>query len=203
MLKIRTRQTYLKALGLYDGKVDGIENKETKKAYKALQKRYFKRDKDIDGIYGENTNILLLNAIRVKNRAKNFTLEEFKCECNGRFCTGYPTYLKISLLEDIQAVREKYKKPVTITSGLRCSRYNAELGGSISNSRHMQGKALDFYIPGKTTTESGRLNVMGYWKTLRDANFTYCYLPTKYRTYQEKTASYMGDTGGAVHGDVK
>lgn len=203
MLTVKDRQKYLKKLGFYKGKIDGVEDTETKKAYKDLQKEFFTRKSDIDGIYGKNTDILLLNAIRVKNRAKNFKLEEFKCECNGRFCTGYPAYLSISLLEDIQKVREKYKKPVQITSGLRCKGYNAELGGSISNSRHMQGKALDFYIAGQTTSETGRINVMKYWLKLKNANFTYCYLPTKYRTYQEKTASYMGDSGGAVHGDVR
>lgn len=203
MLSIRTRQTYLSNLGFYKGKINGIEDAATRKAYLALQQKYFTRKADQDGIYGPNTDIVLLNAMRVKRRTSNFSLEEFKCECGGKYCTGYPAYLNISLLENIQKVRDKYKKPVTITSGLRCKGYNNSLGGSSSNSRHMLGKALDFYIPGKTTTESGRLTVMKYWMTLDNANFTYCYLPTKYRTTQEKTATYMGDSGGAVHGDVK
>ena len=203
LLNVKTRQKYLKSLGFYKGKIDGVEGEKTKSAYLAIQKKYFTRKQDIDGVYGRDTDILLLNAIRVKNRTKNFRLEEFKCDCNGRYCTGYPAYLQNNLLKNIQNVRNKYKKPITVTSGLRCKGYNSELGGSISNSKHMTGRALDFYIPGQTTTESGRLSVMGYWKSLPNSTFAYCYLPTKYRTELERTASYMGTTGGAVHGDVK
>lgn len=199
MTSIENRQKYLKSQGLYNGKIDGKENSELKAAYLKLQKKYM-RKQDCDGIYGPNTDKVLLNLARVTKRCKNFTLTEFKCECGGRFCTGYPAYLDTNLLDNIQKVRTKYGQPVTITSGLRCKGYNSELGGSISNSRHMTGKALDFYVPGKTTTESGRITVMNYWKTLAGANFEYCYLPTKFRTVQEKTATYMGN---AVHCDVK
>lgn len=199
MLSIEKRQTYLKQQGLYKGKIDGKENDELKAAYLALQKKYM-RKKDCDGEYGKDTDKVLLNLARVTKRCPDFSLKEFKCDCGGRFCTGYPTYLDTNLLDNIQKVRDHYKKPVIITSGLRCDGRNRELGGSISNSLHTHGRALDFAIPPKTSTELGRLEVMKYWKKLKTSNFSYCYLPTKFRTVREKTAKYMGN---AIHGDVK
>ena len=62
MLNVKTRQTYLKSLGFYKGVIDGIEGVLTKQAYKNLQKTYFVRKSDIDGIYGNNTDKLLQNA---------------------------------------------------------------------------------------------------------------------------------------------
>lgn len=199
MLTIKNRQKYLTTLGFYTGKIDGIEGTKTRAAYKALQKAYFSRSSDIDAVYGQNTDILLLNAVRVHNHCKNFSLKEFKCDCGGKYCTGYPEYLSISLLDNIQAMRDKYKKPVTITSGLRCKKQNAAVGG-ISTSRHTTGKAVDFYIPGKTDTESGRYAVTNDWMKLKKSHYSYAYLPTRYRSNLEKTASGMGN---AVHGDVK
>ena len=34
----------------------------------------------------------------VNKYTKNFKPEEFKCECNGRHCTGYPDYMKPVLM---------------------------------------------------------------------------------------------------------
>ena len=90
MLKIKQRKTYLKELGYFKGTVNAKEDDDLKKAYKDLQDDYFTRKKDRDGKYGPNTEKLLLNAYYVKKYTKNFKLEEFKCECGGKFCTGYP-----------------------------------------------------------------------------------------------------------------
>ena len=38
MLTVRERQEKLKVIGLFKGKIDGIEGKLTKQAYKDLQK---------------------------------------------------------------------------------------------------------------------------------------------------------------------
>lgn len=190
MLTVKTRQKYLKALGFYTGKIDGIEGPLTRKAYKALQDKFFTRSKDKDGVYGKNTDILLVNAYRVKIYAKNFDLSEFKCECGGRYCTGYPVKLNTQLLKNLQKIRTKYGA-TTITSGLRCEPYNDSLVGSSSTSRHMKGKALDIYNA-KTRTESGRKEVMAYVKKLIGHNYTYCNIGGSYP-----------NMGNAVHFDVK
>lgn len=190
MLTVKVRQTYLSKLGFYTGKIDGIEGKLTKAAYKALQKKYFQRDSDIDGVYGNDTEKLLVNAYRVKIYAKNFKLGEFKCECGGRYCTGYPVKLNAQLLKNLQKVRNKYGA-TTITSGMRCKPYNNSLVGSSSTSRHMDGKALDIYNE-KTRTEAGRKTVMKYVKKLKGHNYTYCNI-----------GGSVPNMGNAVHFDVK
>lgn len=171
MLGITTRQTYLKDLGFYKGKIDGIEGKLTKEAYLNLQKTYFTRKKDIDGIYGNDTEKLLISAYRVKKYTKNFKLEEFKCHCGGKYCTGYPATLDAQFLKNLQSVRDKFGS-TKITSALRCNKHNANVGGS-SGSRHKLGKAADI-ITSTSGTESGRKKIMAYWKTLPRQRYTYC-----------------------------
>lgn len=190
MLTVKTRQKYLKELGFYTGKIDGIEGRLTKAAYLALQKKYFSNSHEWDADYGKNTDILLVNAYRVKVYTKNFKLEEFKCECGGRYCTGYPVKLNAQLLKNLQKVRTAYGA-TTITSGMRCKLYNNSLVGSSPTSRHMDGKALDIVNP-KTQTEAGRKTVMKYVKKLKGHNYTYCNIGGNYP-----------NMGNAVHFDVK
>lgn len=189
LLSKKTRQTYLKALGFYNGNIDGIIGAKSKAAYLALQKKYFTRKKDIDGLYGKNTDILLRNAYNVSVYCKNFKLEEFKCTCNGEHCTGYPEVLNIQLLKNLQKVREKFGA-TSIESGLRCSKRNKAVGGA-STSRHKSGKAVD--IKNSTSkTEGGRKTIMNFWKTLPKQRYTYCNIGGNYP-----------NMGNSVHIDVK
>lgn len=190
MLDIKTRQEYLKALGFYKGEIDGIAGPLTKQAYLDLQKKYFTREKDIDGIYGPNTDKLLQNAYHIYKYCRNFRLEEFKCQCGGKYCSGYPVILKPQLLMNIQKVRDKYGSTV-ITSGMRCEQHNANISNSSANSRHKQGKALDFKNA-KTQAEEGRQEVMDFWKSLPQFRYTYCRIGNK--------NTWMGN---AVHGDIQ
>ena len=84
LLTEATRIKYFEKLGLGEYNEANI---------KKLQKKYL-RKKDVDGIYGTNTDNLLRHVYNVKAYTKNFEPEEFKCECGGRYCTGYPTYMK-------------------------------------------------------------------------------------------------------------
>jgi len=190
MLTIRQRKTYLKKLGYYDGKINSIEDAELKAAYKDLQDDYFRNKKDRDGVYGKNTDILLVNAYNVHLYTKSFELREFRCGCGGQYCTGYPVLLDTQLLKNLQKVRTKFG-PITITSGMRCKTYNNSLKGSSRTSRHMHGKAADIYNT-KTRTEAGRKTVMAYWKKLPKANYTYCNIGNNHP-----------NMGNAVHVDVK
>ena len=188
MLSIKNRQTYLKYLGFYTGEVDGKEGPLTKKAYRNLQKAYFTREKDIDGIYGNDTEKLLLSAYRVKKYTKNFKLEEFKCQCGGKYCTGYPAALDIQFLKNLQSVRNKFGS-TKITSAMRCDKHNARVGGS-SGSRHRLGKAADI-ITSTSGSESGRQKIMRYWKTLPRQRYTYCNIGGNYP-----------NMGSATHVDI-
>ena len=71
---------------------------------------------------------------------ENFSLREFQCPC----C--HTVMLHPKLAAALQKLREKWGKPVTVTSGYRCARHNAEVGG-VPNSRHMRGLAADAAVP--------------------------------------------------------
>jgi hypothetical protein len=199
LLTKKKRQEYLKALGYYNGAIDGIEGTKTKKAYKDLQKDYFARKKDIDGKYGKNTDILLRSAYNCKD-LKYFKLNEFKCQCKG-LCTGYPTELKKDLVVNLDALRDHYGKATKIESGLRCNQHNKNVGGS-NGSRHKAGKAVDIYITGVSNTLKGRKGIVDYWiETYKTSRYAYCngYARTKSKT----TYPTVKTMGTSVHVDVK
>lgn len=81
------------------------------------------------------------------NDFKNFKLSEIKCKCGGKYCNGYPTGFSYDLLNQLQDIRNHFGKAVIITSALRCPTHNKNVGG-VKNSKHTQGKAVDFYVKG-------------------------------------------------------
>ncbi len=199
MLSVKKRQEYLKYLGFYKGAIDGISGALTKKAIKALQDKYFTRKSDRDGIYGKNTDILLVDAYRVKKYTKNFDLKEFKCGCGGKYCTGYPEYLSINLLKDLQTMRNIYGA-IRITSPLRCARHNRAVGG-VSSSYHTKGKALDLYNAKFSANYTTRKNAIEKWLTLPGANMAY---ENGYMRYKGKSATGYNapNMGNVIHVQV-
>lgn len=199
MLSIKERQSYLKELNYYTGKIDGIEGPLTKQAYRKLQKDYFTRKKDIDGIYGNDTDILLKNVYNCKD-LKYFKVKEFRCNCKAKYCTGYPATLDIHLLNNLDETREHFGRSMTITSGLRCEKYNNTLKGSSKTSRHLKGKAIDSVVSGYKTLEKRKI-VIDYWiKTFKESRYGYCngYEKTK-NSSGSVNASNMGK---AIHLDI-
>ena len=73
--------------------------------------------------------------------------EEFRCQCGGRYCNGFPAEPDRTLVELVDDLRRDAGAPGHRSSGLRCPQHNANEGGE-KNSKHMYGKALDFYIEG-------------------------------------------------------
>lgn len=71
---------------------------------------------------------------------KYFKEEEFRCPCCGK--------VKVSrlLLENLDRMREIYKKPIIISSGYRCRKHNKEVGGK-TTSAHLKGMAADILCP--------------------------------------------------------
>ena len=75
---------------------------------------------------------------------KNFSITEFHCK--GTNCGCKETLHDPQLSAYLQQIRDHFGKPVFITSGYRCAKQNAAVGGTAA-SRHMKGQAADFYIP--------------------------------------------------------
>lgn len=188
LLTIEKRKEYFKYLGLGEYNDANVLK---------MQKKYMLRKSDWDGIYKNNSDALLRHLRNVKKYAPNFKPEEFRCGCGGKYCSGYPTRMKVKELKNVQAIRDKFG-PVIVTSGLRCPQYNARLSGSSSQSLHMSGYAADIVIKPLTDTLGGRKKVIKYAKKLK--NFHYAY-GNGYNSNGK--AVYAPNMGNAVHIDSK
>ena len=189
LLTVDQRKKRFKALGLGEYNEANI---------KKLQKKYL-RKKDVDGVYGTDTDRLLRHVYNC-SLVKDFEPTEFKCECGGKYCTGYPTYMKRVELMHLQTIRDHYKKPMQVTCGLRCKPYNDSLKGSIPSSLHLVGRACDFYMEGVTDTLANRKKAIKWIKTLPNHHYTYGNGINSAGAYI--SAPYMGDYKGALHTDV-
>ena len=170
----KQKQSLLAYLGYYLGAIDGIWGSGSKSAARAFRAAYgLKAGTTIDAA----DEIALLGAVTGEVKpvekagtdwkgVKYFRKEEFKCKC-GRYCDGYPAEVDPALLELADDAREHFGAPASVSSGLRCSIHNANVGGA-SQSRHMSGKAMDFCIRGKSAAE-----VLAYVKTLKGVRYAY------------------------------
>ena len=109
----------------------------------------------------------VVDSNNIKN-FKNFEYRELKCGCNGKYCNGYPAGFSYELMEQLQKIRNHFGKPVIITSAVRCQKYNDSLKGSIKKSKHIEGRAVDFYVKGVSYAK-----LWAYVKTLPHNNYTY------------------------------
>lgn len=125
--------------------VDGLVGNATIKAIKNFQKSH---GLVVDGIAGTATWGLLGKS--TWDNIKYFKRSEFACDCKGH-CNGFPVEMNMELIELLDKLREHFGVPITITSGVRCKKRNAEVGG-ISNSEHLKGSAADIYVPGISRT---------------------------------------------------
>lgn len=159
------KQCLLRYLDYYDDDVDGIWGANSKSATKAFQ-----RDNGLTE--SGNFDTASQNAAKAHIAAgtgfkqattsgtktgwwkdiKYFTRDEFKCKCGGKYCKGFHAEPQEKLVRVADAVREALDAPAIVTSGVRCTRHNANVGG-VSNSRHLSGKAMDFGVKGKTADQ--------------------------------------------------
>lgn len=180
-MTIKQKQHLLAYLGYYVGDIDGSWGTLSKTATQAFQKD---AGLDQDGICGTETEKALKNAVAndmTKNTEttetttsgdfwddiKYFKRSEFKCKCGNIYCNGYPAEPQEKLIRVADKVREHFGATATVSSGLRCTQHNANVGG-VSNSRHLSGKAMDFCIKGKTASQ-----VLAYVQTQPDIRYAY------------------------------
>ena len=82
----------------------------------------------------------------------HFGLDEFVCGCRRIREAGLDgctlVQVRQSLLTALEAIRSQLgNRPIRVTSGYRCPRYNALIGG-VPNSQHILGNAADIQIQG-------------------------------------------------------
>lgn len=75
--------------------------------------------------------------------SENFIAGEFACRCGK--CEQI--LVDEMLVQRLQRLRDRFGKPIHITSGYRCLAHNKASGGSVK-SLHMEGRAADVVIEG-------------------------------------------------------
>lgn len=172
-MTIKQQQHLLAYLDYYQGKVDGLFGPKSKQAVEAFQEDY--DGLAVTGVVDLETEQALKhaisNGIAVKktywNNIRYFKRDEFQCGCGGQHCNGFPVEPAAKLMQLADKVREHFGVPVIVSSGVRCPKHNAKVGG-VTASRHMSGKAMDFCVKGKTSME-----VLAYVQKLPEVR--YCY----------------------------
>lgn len=154
-MTIKQKQCLLMYLGYYTGSIDGLWGEKSRAATESFQRDYLL---SVDGAFGDATAQKIrevvasgeLPADRPQAGAdwwkeiRYFTRKEFRCPCPR--CGGFPVEPDETLVRLAERVRAHFGVPITISSGVRCQAHNDELRGSVPNSRHVLGKAMDFCV---------------------------------------------------------
>ena len=82
---------------------------------------------------------------------ENFSLHEFRCRDGSDVPDEYMENVK-ELAENLQVLRDKIGKPITVISGYRSPEYNKKIDGA-RRSQHMLAKAGDLIVKGMTPDE--------------------------------------------------
>ena len=176
-MTMKQKQALLAYLGYYDGPLDGLWGEKSQKATEAFQRDY---QLTVDGDFGDATAHRIREVIASGeapqhaqdaitgtfwDEIKYFTREEFRCQCKGKYCNGFPVEPQEKMVRTVDEIRRRLGVPVTIVesggSGVRCPVHNANVGG-VANSNHLTGNAADLHS-GKSPEEMARVaeEVMG------------------------------------------
>lgn len=101
----------------------------------------------VDGICGVKTRNAMNDEGITWEGITHFTKAEFTCKCG----CGYNP-IDVKLVHVLEGIRTKFgNRPVIVTSGCRCTTYNRKVRTESNGSKHVLGRAADFYIPGVST----------------------------------------------------
>ncbi len=103
---------------------------------------------------------------RICEYSKFFKASEFQCNCGECLTTAY---LNPRLIVYLDEMRRYFRKPVHITSGIRCKDYNDSLVNSSPTSGHLKGNAADVYIKGVSPDA-----IVAWWTSNVPSNMAYC-----------------------------
>ena len=146
--------------------IDGLWGPESAKATEAMQR---KLGIEPDGIWGDQTDSAIREYIysgadlpepeeekqltgTFWDHIRYWSREEFRCQCgnyHAPYCDGFPAEPDQTLVELLDDIRAHFGRPAHRSSGLRCPQHNRDSKG-VANSKHMTGKAMDFFIEGVT-----------------------------------------------------
>ncbi len=156
-------QCLLLYLGYPVGTPDGITGTQTRQAVKLFQAA---EGLNADADPGQETQTALLAAVAAgrtyrptetetassgQSAAKTgtfwdniryFRREEFRCQCKGKYCDGFPAEPVEETVRLADEIRRRAGVPLNVNSGVRCQQHNADVGG-VPNSLHLTGQAID------------------------------------------------------------
>lgn len=187
-MTVKQRQHLLAYLGYYVGAIDGDWGSGSREACRRFQEY---RGITVDGYGGRETDKALRHAVYTElekpepvedvpdnnvgdkmeptgtfwDDSEFFDREEFRCQCKGKYCNGFPVEPEEELVRVCNEIRRRLGVPVSIVdsggSGVRCPRHNAAVGG-VGNSNHLYGRAADLHSS-KSPKEMARVaeEVMG------------------------------------------
>lgn len=107
--------------------------------------------------------------------SEHFSSSEF--DCHGSGCCSQ-TLINEKLIEYLEKIRAHFGKPITITSGYRCTTHNKNIGGA-TGSRHTKGDAADIVVSGITPAEVAKyaesigIKGIGLYETSADGHFVH------------------------------
>ena len=145
---------------------------------------------------------MAINTYSKNNRSnitKRFKVSEFACHGSGCCST---VKIDDELVAYLQKIRDHFGKPVTITSGYRCSTHNKSVGGVIG-SYHTKGRAADIVVEGvapsavATYAESIGVKGIGLYETDRDGHFVHIDTRTTKSFWYSQKQAHRKTFGGA------
>ncbi len=165
-MTVKQTQCLLAYLGYYTGDIDGLWGDQSRNATEAFQRDY---QLTVDGVFGDATAQRIREVIasgeqpqQAEDAAaedssatgtfwddiKYFSWNESGIACPCGRCGGFPVEPSEKLMRLADKVREHFNAPMTPSSTVRCQAHNDELPGSVPNSYHVKGKAMDFSVRG-------------------------------------------------------
>ncbi len=175
-MTVMQKQCLLAFLGYYPGaEIDGIWGPKSRAGTLAFQR---KQGLTENGEFEEETERAIRKVIGSRSAYDEteqdwwqeiqwFDREEFRCKCGGKYCNGYPTEMKRTVVELADRARKHFGKPGIVVSGLRCRQHNANCGG-VLNSQHMYGEALDLQIVGVSADA-----LLDFMKAQKEVHYAY------------------------------
>ena len=172
-MTVKQQQCLLAFLGYYTGAIDGIWGDQSRRATEKFQRDFGLTP---DGVFGVGTEERIRQAIgnyddlvldltgeedvtdtnagdksqtgTFWDEIEYFTREEFRCQCGGKYCNGFPVEPDETMVRTVDEIRRRLGVPVSIVdaggSGVRCPHHNANVGG-VANSLHLTGNAADLH----------------------------------------------------------
>ena len=127
--------------------VDGYGGPETDKQLKYAVYNDLEKPEPVDDVPDNNVGDTMTPTGTFWDESEFFDREEFRCQCKGKYCNGFPAEPKEAMVRIADQLRKNLGVPITVVSGLRCPTWNT-LQGGVENSQHMYGEACDVYASG-------------------------------------------------------